>query len=398
MGDVFAHRGPSHMPEEVRLCDYLHKLRDLKGFVVIHIHLTKLIGDGVKSQAFQVGLNTFEKYIEVIEKEAFKFTNGDVIYVFRHEAIEDMKRAAVKLRDIYSAKASPESKSILGDCFKVYDLDYQHDEFAIVTQQLLDRAGFSNYEKRYRKDEPTEALNLIKLDRIEKGLENVSLIQFIRQQPVCVIHDGQIVKTVFREFYVSIPDFQKQILPDTNIKSNILMFRYLTRLLDKRVLYSLEKVDQKFFEMPFSLNLNADVVVTPHFARFDKNVRTSVRGTISVELDFSDVFLDITAFIQAKKILRSHEYKFILDGVTTTSLPYINRDIMGFDLLKLMWHPAMADSEQFNLVENYLKNIKRETIILYRCDSPLSIEVGQKLGISMFQGLYVQYLQEKNKI
>jgi hypothetical protein len=387
----------SQIPEELKLADYIDKIRGLKGFGALHIHLSKLIKDPVKSQSYQVGLRSFEKFTQHFDAQLFKLNSGDLVYVFSLDVVEDIKKIALKLKDIFSLNDTKGASVLQSDCFKIYNLDIDCEAFFVLIQSILDRAGLVGFEKRFKKEEPKEPLTLHKLEKLEQGLSNVNLAPFLRQQPICLIHNGQIVKTIFREFYVSINDFSRQVLPDTNLKSSMLLFRYLLRLLDRQVLYSLEKMDQRFFDSSFSLNLNVETIFSPAFGKFHQSVKSLAHGTIAIEFDLSDIFVDLSSFVQVKQILKKYNYKFILDGVGARALPYVQQDCFGYDILKLLWHPSMADAEEIQMIRESLKMIKPERIVLYRCDSPLAIEVGQKLGISLFQGLYVQYLQERSK-
>lgn len=380
--------------DETKFLDYLQTLRDIKVFGGLHIRLSKLVKDPIQSQSYQVGLRTFEKFTQHINSKLFKFRSGDLFFIFHLTELNEIQKIASKLKDIFSdfSQANPQSAS---EIYKIYNLEVELDDAIIIAQNMLDNIGLGSYSNKYKEDEARESLTLSKLEKLENALENVNLGTFIRQQPVCVVMNDKFIKTIFREYYISIPDFQKQVMPKTNLSSNFLLFRYLTKILDKRVLSSLEQGDQKFFESAFSLNLNVETVLSSQFMRFDQNIKASVRGTIVIELDIADVFSDIAAFLYARQFLKDHQYRICLTGLTFKSLPFVNREELGVDLLKLIWTTNMGGDESSNLIKAYLKTTAPERIILSRCDTQISVETGQKLGFTLYQGKYVQFLSNK---
>ena len=51
----------------------------------------------------------------------------------------------------------------------------------------------------------------------------------------------------------------------------------------------------------------------------------------------------LAAFIFARDFLRGRGYKICLDGTTHVSLPFVDRQRLGFDLIKLQWSSDLAD-------------------------------------------------------
>jgi EAL domain-containing protein (putative c-di-GMP-specific phosphodiesterase class I) len=200
---------------------------------------------------------------------------------------------------------------------------------------------------------------------------------------------------VFHEIYVSVEDLRQNLLPSHDILSNRWLFQELTRHLDSRMLAMLTHNDDRSLDQAFSINLNVETILSPEFIEFDKALNSVAQRTIVVELQLLDVFGDIASFIFARDFLRGRGYKICLDGTTHVSLPFVDRERLGFDLIKLQWSSHLADQTtgaHSDALRTAVALQSPERLILSRSDSETALEVGRALGISMFQGYHLDHL------
>ncbi len=165
----------------------------------------------------------------------------------------------------------------------------------------------------------------------------------IRRQPVCAIIPNDAPKAIYREVYVSIPDLRDAVMPKRDIASDRWLFQYLTQTLDRRVLTMLRRGDDSALAHSYSLNLNISTLLSPEFQAFDQSLRPGTRGSIIIEVEKVDIFNDIGAYIFARDYVRERGYRICLDGVTALTLPFIDRDRLGIDLVKVFWSPDLGD-------------------------------------------------------
>jgi len=101
------------------------------------------------------------------------------------------------------------------------------------------------------------------------------------------------------------------------------------------------------------------------------------------------------AYMFARDFMRERGYRICLDGLNHLTLQFIDRDRLGLDLLKLIWTPDMADDvtgTRATELKEHVDRCGRARIILSRCDSDEAVRFGQSLGITMYQGRYVDRL------
>ena len=195
----------------------------------------------------------------------------------------------------------------------------------------------------------------------------------------------------FDEVFVSIADLRDMLLPDVDLTANPWLFLHLTETLDKRVLASVSQHDDGSLNSNFSMNLNVSTILSDEFLTFDENINPSMRSSIVLELQLVDIFSDIKAFILAKTFAQYRGYKICIDGITVDKLKYIDREQLNGDLLKIIWHPSFMDMiREDSHFTDYVNRAERAKMILCRVDDPQAVEIGNSLGINLYQGRYIQ--------
>ena len=142
----------------------------------------------------------------------------------------------------------------------------------------------------------------------------------------------------------------------------------------------------------FSVNLNVGTLLSRKFAKFDTSLRTGGRGTIVIELQLIDIYSDVANYMFAQDFVLERGYRVCIDGVTHQSLPLLDRQALGADLVKLAWLPELSDGVSDETRENLNKQVERvepSDVILARCDAPNAICLGQSMSNSMYQGRYL---------
>jgi len=157
------------------------------------------------------------------------------------------------------------------------------------------------------------------------------------------------------------------------------------------VLETINRHDDGSLSGNFSININVSTILSDDFLQFDENISASMRPSIILELQLVDIFSDIRAFILAKTFAQARGYKVCIDGITVDKLKYLNRANLNCDLIKIIWHPSFMDviHEDQHFMD-YVNKAERAKMILCRIDDPQAVEVGNSLGINLYQGRYIQ--------
>ena len=158
--------------------------------------------------------------------------------------------------------------------------------------------------------------------------------------------------------------------------------------------------DDSTIDSSFSINLNVQTILAAPFLNFDASLKAVARGTVVIELQTIDIFSDMGNYMFARDFMRERGYRIALDGLNHSTMQFIDRDRLGFDLLKLTWSPEMADDVSGTRIAELKENVDRcgrARIILTRCDSDEAIRFGQSLGITVYQGRYIDRMLKNER-
>ena len=383
---------------EYALYDYAERLdKHRRGRVAIHIHLSKLQPHNRREHHIRIATNTFESLVKYFDGQLFVLKNNDIIFVARDVPVEKIDDAVLRLRYLFSedplAQYADEQGGDVGFC-TWYLLERDYPRFLALARHFYERSMVIHAEKRLK--EATTGVPLterkpmtpVQLGRLEEALGHTDLANLVRNQPVCAYTSGVAPKAIFHELYVSIADLEETLMPGVQTTANRWLFQYLTQTLDKRMLAHLERESSQI-ERAFSINLNISTVLSTEFHRFDQNISSNLRGRLVIELQKMDVFGDMGAYLFARDYLRDRGYRVCLDGLTHLTLPYMNRDQLGLDMMKMYWSPELASLQNSDTFVRLRENVGAggpTRIILTRCDNEDAINIGMNMGINMFQG------------
>ena len=230
------------------------------------------------------------------------------------------------------------------------------------------------------------------LAAIEHDLQKIDLSPTIRRQPVCAAIPQTGIRTVFDEMYININHLRQSMGIEVDLLSNRWLFKYLTQVLDYRMLDMVQEKPSVYLANPVSLNLNVQTILSERFAQFDKAIRPNAKVSVVVEIQVADVFTDMAAFLIAKDIAQKMGYRVCLDGMTDLSFMQIDRQRLGFDFVKLSWNADEqldTSSDHNQRLEAAIRQCGNNRVILTRCDNEKAIEFGQALGLTLFQGRHL---------
>lgn len=387
--------------------DYLRKIeKDMAQFQALYLHTSKLQNQSLRSAQRETLVDTFENVIKKNGGEIFSLANDDMVVIFNSASHDEVLACLIKVRFIFHDDPLIRNAiDLLQSGFaKIYTLATESEAFREAVKETVTLAGNNKVEnksaaktfagvagnaQRKLRRELTPSM----LAKIQKALSMMDFSSLIRRQSVCAVIGKSPPQMIFDEVFVSIADLRDMLMPDVDLTSNPWLFMYLTETLDKRVLVSVSRHDDGSLTSNFSLNLNVSTILSDEFLEFDENINPSQRSTIVLELQLTDIFSDIKAFILAKTFAQYRGYKICIDGITVDKLQYIDRGHLDGDLLKIIWHPSFMDiiNEDRHFTD-YVNKAERARMILCRVDDPQAVEVGNSLGINLYQGRYIQRL------
>lgn len=405
---------------EVKLVESLTDIQETpQGWVAAIFAFSRLKEEHRTDNQLRIAVNLIKDLLHEKECMLYMYADATFVVISYDTTRAQLDKLVFQLRYLFMEDPlayDQEGEENLDFC-RLYDLERSLDEVLSIAKNRLSRrikgsSGAANAApaapqspnaaksasakslKALGASEP-KPMNASALANIERDLNNADLSKVLRRQPICAAVPDTMVRRVFDEYYINIPHLKKMLHTDVNLVSNRWLFNYLTQLLDGRMLNLLERSPGRYLDNPISLNLNILTLLSDEFTRFDASIKPAVKFSIVIEIQLADVFADMAAFLTAKSHVQKLGYRVCLDGVTDLSFTQIDRKKLGFDLIKLQWnseiHTDIHSPENVEL-SAAIKTCGANRVILTRCDNRSAIDYGQAMGISLFQGRYLDSL------
>lgn len=393
--------GSSQQPrlQEQALLNHIRRLERSRGDTfAVQIHLSKLITFLRLPECLDVVRTMMAREAKKADASLFALFNTDLFVVYNRDSLTKMDEALARVCTILGDDPFFADQAEAQQEFCTYfNLDTQFEELVEQVQDLVQQHADQQILARTQKrdDGAGKPLDLSNLAAIQKAVAQADLSTMTSRQAICEVGDSGRPQPLFYELFTSIGALQQALLPDQNLFSDRWLFQYLTTKLDERMLAWLIKNDDSTLKRSFSLNINIASVLSPRFLEFDALLDKERRNTIVIELQKIDVFADIARFLFAREFLLDRGYRICLDGLTTLSLPFVDRRMLGFELVKLHWTPQLRqqlEGKDGGRLREAIEATNPRRIIMMRCETDDAIELGHELGISLFQGYFLDHL------
>jgi EAL domain-containing protein (putative c-di-GMP-specific phosphodiesterase class I) len=393
----------------------LHDLRAISGApqdrAVLRLHISRLAAENRDVESLRAAETAFDDVARMRSARLYRLRNCDLIVMYELQAVDSVERDVMKLLRLWGNdpllvkfKADPRKNKL---CSWI-DLSTDYNKLlAFAERQVGDEMStgktlaelVAEREVARANVERGQPLTPLVLGRAEDALARVDLSSFTRRQPVCAFVDDGKPESVFTELFVSIGDLRETVLPGIDMTANPWLFQRLTQTLDRRVMAQMaRKDDRSLLRDGFSVNLNIATLMSDEFLAFDDNFAPS-SGDVVLEVRLEDIFADLGAFAFARDFVHERGYRICVDGVTMKTFPYADTNRLGVAYAKLAWAPeiaAMASTDRGKELKAMVRERRRGRTILSRCDTDVAVRIGQQLGITLFQGRYIDgLLREK---
>ena len=380
---------------ETRLLDIIGKLKDETDYTVIHFRFSQLFDHYKNEYQHKISINVINDILIEAEGYVIATSDYDIFVIARNVLRPVFKKMIFQLRYLYMD--DPLAYDTEGhenpEFCEAYELRNSWRQlFNIARDKVAEAQKQKDKAARVRKDigDPYE-LTPERLTRVEADLGKISIAEAFRSQPICAARTSGF-QPMFNEIYIHIASLSELTTSNVNLTSNRWLFRYLTELLDMKMLEYINKNSRKIMNSAVSINLNIETVLSSHFTEFDRILDSSTKRNVVIEIQASDVFTDVSGFLTARDHLQEQGYRICIDGLTALTIRQIDRHSLGFDLAKMFW-PADVKSDartkEGSGLRDAIEACGKSRVILARCDAADAVYYGQALGLSLFQGRYI---------
>lgn len=407
MAEVRYSMGPGRdeQTEESMLLEQLKRVRhDPLGYFGIHVHLSKLRPGNRQKHFLDIAARAFDDFIANNDALIYSLYNADIVLVCRNVPIDDVDPVIEKVRGLFPE--DPLTEAPLGsydDRFSTwYDLSQGDDFRAMATvcndlaaaaevQREADRKAMAQKQKEADLGKPLAPDNLA---AINQKMKTTQIADLIRNQAACRVIPGKKGEIVFREFFITMGELKKRVAPNINLFSSPWLFQYLTETLDRRMLAVIGKRNPATSPDSISLNLNINTVMSRDFQTFHEAIEEHAEKFI-IEFQVIDIFADMYQYRMARDLLRERGYRVLIDGLNPLAINFFDPSHLQADYMKISWGPEFVGDEQAEKVAEMRRIVAhagKDGVVLARVDSQDAIKWGATLGITRFQGYFIDKL------
>lgn len=387
--------------DEELLVDYAERLeRHRVGRRAVQIHLSQLRSYNQRPHHIRIVKQVLEPLVQRFDAGIYQLWNNDVVALTKGASEDDIDiyvrhiRQMFKDDPLFSAPPSPSRRP--PSFASWYDIEVEWESFVGLARRHMDDRRKANAQAAAAAkgggaldDGRGQLISPAILEKLEKAIINADLANVLRRQQVFAIIPGAKPAPILTELFFSMPFLAQTVAPGYNVTADKWLFQHLARVLDARMLALMPRQDYQPMLKNASLNLSLATLLTQEFLDFDRATNNKERGPLAIELPAIDYFSEPEDFAFARDFLKERGYKIILDQVKYQLLPLLDREQLNVDLIKVIWTPALYDdclTTQEERMQTAVDRFGRERIILCRVDSEQGLEIGGRLGISLFQG------------
>ncbi len=401
------------LTQEAVLLEKLARIEENpSGYFAVHLHLSKLRPSNRQSHFIGIAARTFDNLINNNNAVIYVMLNQDIVLVCHEVLVEDIDPYIEKVRGMFSEDPIAVTEDEFEDHFSTwYDLAANEDfaaflsaatELSVEAEKIIDAAKRHNEETAAGGGgDPLTAKNLA---AINQQLQATRVADLIRQQTCVRIAPGEAGEIVFREHFIAMSELKDRVAPGVNLFTSAWLFQYLTETLDKRILAVIGRKNFAELKDPISLNLNIGTVLSRDFANLNRAVEEYAHKVV-IEFQVIDIFADMNTYGYARDMLQDRGYQVVVDGVSPNALQFFDPATLKPDFIKVAWGKEFEseanDMGRLSSFKETVQHAGKDSIILARVDSEKAVRWGLSLGISRFQGYFIDKLVQamtRNKV
>lgn len=392
------------LTQEGVLLEKLSRIEDNpSGYFAVHIHLSRLRPNNRQPHFINIAARAFDNLINNADAVLYTLANQDMMLICHDVMVEDIDPYIAKVRTLFNEDPLTDGEDEFEDKLSTwYDLASNEDfaaffsvatEMSVKAEQIIEDIKKSRAEAEgHGAGDPLTAKNLA---AINQRLQSTRIADLIRQQTCIRIALGKAGEIVFREHFIAMTELKERVAPAVNLFTSPWLFQFLTETLDKRMLAVVGRKNFAELKEPISLNLNIGTVLSRDFANFNKIVGDHASRVV-VEFQIIDIFADMNTYGYARDMLQDRGYKVLVDGVSPLALQFFDPATLRPDFIKVAWGKEFEDdSDNMNRLSSFKETVKhagKDSMVLSRVDSEKAIKWGLALGISRFQGYFIDKL------
>ncbi|HJT06874.1 MAG TPA: EAL domain-containing protein [Stellaceae bacterium] len=377
---------------EDTLFSYVDQLAEARaGQRAMIVHLSRLDRSHRNDKHLQIVVNMLQQVMEQYPGRLFALGKGDVVAICKGITRRAFDETTELFRYLFNDDPLAAESVQRADFCALFDLEIDYPQFQSALEEIGETAQRqSRAAARATPQLETSAIRSPRIDEVVRALARIDMTSLVRRQTVWQMLPAQRPDPISDEIFISLDRVRKAVNATTELTKDRQLLHDLMLWLDKHLLATVTRYHASVMR-PLSVDIHLATLLSPVFDDFDENPTIETRDRIIFELQLAELAGDLPGYLSASKRLKERGYRRCLDGVSHQALLYINLRRLDVDYVKVVWDDALlqVDDHEMRELRQAIADCGAERIILTRCGRRQAIDVGQAMGIKLFQGWQV---------
>ena len=213
---------------------------------------------------------------------------------------------------------------------------------------------------------------------------------FVQSQRIADIKPGQKPEELMKEYFIRMDALKKHVFPNVELRGMGNLFNQLTITLDRVLIGAFNEINPK--RHPCSINLNVESVFDKAFEDFLGESDEAALANIVFEFRQDNILQHFDEFELAANLITSKGGTVAVDAIFPETVGLVNLPRLHATFAKIFWRTDAEDVLPAQRDEIKKMQDQGMIFIIARLDDEVGIQVGHDLGITVFQGFYIDDL------
>ncbi len=213
---------------------------------------------------------------------------------------------------------------------------------------------------------------------------------FVQSQRMADIKPDQEPEELMKEYFIRMDALKKHVFPNVELRGMGNLFNQLTITLDRVLISAFDEINPK--RHPCSINLNVESVFDKAFEDFLGESDEAALANIVFEFRQDNILQHFDEFELAANLITSKGGTVAVDAIFPETVGLVNLPRLHATFAKIFWRPSAEDVLPAQREEIKKMQDQGMIFVIARLDDEVGIQVGHDLGITVFQGFYIDNL------
>ena len=366
-----------------------------QGLTLVLLSLTSLPTQGV-NDAFWDGIaEVMWSYRQRYDGELYELSHADYALLIKSKEygeigmLSDLKVAILRLVQQHL----PDNFGMLDQTRLLRNIDLRN--------RLVNAIKFlEHYESQPGKTgdkgiklRPLQENDIQTVADVSKKVGNARFAEiFVQHQKIAQISPGKGPRPVMNEYFIAMEALKKHVFTGVELRASGNLFNQLTITLDRLLIEAFDEVNPEHHRC--SINLNVESVFTRTFETFLGAEGEKKLANVVCEFRQSNILQHFDEYEIAANLIQSRGGSIAIDHMFPETVGLVNVPKLHAGMAKVFWRPGAETLLPKQLAEIKRMNAAGVIFVLARVDDEQAIEVGQRLGISLFQGFHIDQMRK----